>query len=69
MNTGEPPNKKQKIRLPRLKPILYLTCDICGEKLYNYGICQKYIYCSYGCFGILMLNDIINTEHTKFNDS
>ena len=37
----QPPNKKRKIildkiTLPRLKPILYLICDICGEKVYNY---------------------------------
>ena len=37
----QPPNKKgkitlDKISLPRLKPILYLICDICGEKVYDY---------------------------------
>ena len=65
-------NKKitlDKISLPRLKPILYLLCDVCREKVYNYGICQKYIYCSYGCFSILMLNDMNNQEYTNFIDS
>ena len=66
---SEPPVKKRKILLPRLQAIPYLLCDICNEKVYNYGICQKYIYCSYDCFSFLLLNDIINTEHTKFNDS
>ena len=28
----QPPNKKRKVSLPRLKPILYLLCDICREK-------------------------------------
>ena len=65
----ELPTKKRKISLPRLQTIPYLLCDVCREKVYNYGICQKYIYCSYDCFSILVLNDIINTELTKFNDS
>ena len=42
---------------------------MCGEKVYNYGICQKYIYCSYDCFSILMLNDMNNQEYTNFIDS
>ena len=70
MNTdseSEPPVKKRKISLPRLQAIPYLLCDICREKVYNYRICQKYIYCSYACFSILMSHDIINTEHTDFN--
>ena len=28
----QPPYIKRKISLPRLKHILYLLCDICGEK-------------------------------------
>ena len=38
-----------------------------NSKIYNYRICQKYIYCSCDCFSILMLHDIINTEYTDFN--
>ena len=37
MDTGEP----QKLSLPRLKPILYLLCDICNEKVYNCKTCQN----------------------------
>ena len=71
----QPPNKKRKITLdkislPRLNPILYLICDICGEKVYDYKICQNNcIYCSYDCLSVLMLNIINNQEYTDFNDS
>ena len=62
------PNKKRKISLPRLQKVLYLICDICGEKVYDYKSCQNYcIYCSYDCFSILMLNIINNQENTDFN--
>ena len=47
MNTdseSEPPYKKRKISRSRLKPILYLICDICGEKVYDYKTCQKQLY-------------------------
>ena len=45
----QPPNKKRKITLdkislPRLKPILYLICDICGEKAYDYKTWQIIVY-------------------------
>ena len=63
----QPPYKKRKISLPRLKQILYLKCDICGEKVYNYKICQRWVYCSYDCFSILMLTNMNNQENTDFN--
>ena len=64
----QPPYKKRKISLPRLKEILYLNCDICGEKVYNYKTCQNNcIYCSYDCLSVLMLNVINNQENTDFN--
>ena len=67
---SEPPYKKRKISLPRLKPILYLICDICGEKVYDYKSCQNNcIYCNYDCLSVLMLNVINNQENTDFNDS
>ena len=62
----QPPHKKQKISLPRLKPILYLICDICNEKVYDYKTCQN--NCIY-CLSVLMLNIINNQEYTDFNDS
>ena len=71
----QPPNKKRKITLdkislPRLKPILYLLCDICREKVYDYKTCQNNcIYCGYDCFSVLMLNNMNNQENTNFNDS
>ena len=70
----QPPNKKRKITLdkislPRLNQMLYLVCYVCREKVYNYGICQKYVYCSYDCFSILMLADMNNQEYTNFIDS
>ena len=59
----QPPYKKRKITLPRLNPILYLICDICGEKVYNYKTCQtSWIYCRYDCFSVLMLNNMNNQE-------
>ena len=59
-----------KISLPRLKPILYLICDICNEKVNDYQTCQNNcIYCSYDCLSALMLNIINNQEYTNFNDS
>ena len=70
MNTdseNEFPTKKRKISLPRLQPILYLLCDICGEKVYNYGSCQRWIYCSYDCLSVLLLNTINGQENTSFN--
>ena len=63
----QPPYKKRKISLPRLKQILYLKCDICGQKVYNYKTCQKYIYCSCECFSVLMLNDMNKQENTSYN--
>ena len=73
MNTeheSEPPYKKRKITLPRLKPILYLICDMCGEKVYNYKTCQNNcVYCSYDCLSVVMLNNTYNQENTDFNDS
>ena len=36
--------KKRKISLPRLKQILYLNCDICNEKVFNYKTCQTIVY-------------------------
>ena len=70
MNTGEPPNTKRKISLPRLKQILYLNCDICGEKLYSYKTCQNNcIYCSYDCLSVLMSNNMNNSAIPNFIDS
>ena len=64
----QPPYKKQKISLPRLKQILYLNCDICGEKVHDYKTCQNNcIYCRYDCLGVLMLNSINNQVNTDFN--
>ena len=64
----QPPNKKQKVSLPRLKQILYLNCDICGEKVYDYKTCQNNcIYCSYDCLSVLMLNIMNNQQYTDFN--
>ena len=66
MNTeheSELPNKKRKISLPTLKPVLYLICDICGEKMYDYKTCRNNcIYCSYDCLSVLMLNIMNNQE-------
>ena len=57
-----------KISLPRLKPILYLNCEICSTKVYQFKSCQNnWMYCSYDCFSILMLNSINNQEYTDFN--
>ena len=71
MNTNhesEPSNKKRKVSLPRLKQILYLLCDICGEKVYDYKTSQNNCtYCSYDCLSVLMLNIINNQENTDFN--
>ena len=67
----EPPTKKRKttlpkISLPRLQPILYLLCDVCREKVYDYKTCQNNcIYCS--CLSVLMLNNMNNQEYTDFN--
>ena len=72
---SEPPSKKRKatlpkITLPSLKTVLYLICDIRGEKVYNYKTCQNNcIYCGYDCFSVLMLNNMNNQENTNFNDS
>ena len=69
----QPSSKKRKITLdkisiPRLKPIPYLICDICGGKIYDYKTCQNNcIYCSYNCLSVLMLNSINNQEYTDFN--
>ena len=64
----QPPYKKRKITLPRLKQILCLNCDICNEKVYDYKTCQNNcIYCSYDCLSVLMLNIINNQEYTDFN--
>ena len=71
MNTeheSEPPYKKRKITLPILKPILHLTNDIYGEKVYNYETCQNNcVYCSYHCVSGLMLSNMNNQEYTDFN--
>ena len=65
---GQPQNKKRKVSLPRLKQILYLLCDICGGKVYDYKTCQNNcIYCSYDCLSVLMLNNMNNQENTDFN--
>ena len=65
---GQPPYKKRKISLPRLKQILYLLCDICGEEVYDCKTCQNNCtYCSYDCLSVLMLNIINNQEYTDFN--
>ena len=63
----EPPTKKRKFSLLRLQPILFLLCDVCREKVYNYKICQRWVYCSYDCLSVLMLNSINNQENTDFN--
>ena len=64
----QPPFKKRKISLPRLKPILCLMCDICNEKGHNFKTCQNNcIYCSYDCLSVLMLNNMNNQENTAFN--
>ena len=64
----QPPNKNRKVSLPRLKPILYLMCDICGEQVYNYNTCQNYyVYRSYDSLRVLMLNIMNNQENTDFN--
>ena len=64
----QPPNKKRRISSPRLKPISYLICDICGEKVYDYKTCQNNcIYCSYDCLSVLMLNNMNIQEYTGFN--
>ena len=64
----QPPNKRRKISLPRLKPILCLFCDICNEKVYNYKTCQNNCgYCSNDCSSVLMLNNMNNQENTDFN--
>ena len=66
----QPPYKKRKISLPRLKPILYLICDVCGEKVYNYKTCQNNcIYCSYDCLSVIMLNNMNNSGILNFIDS
>ena len=66
----QPPYKKRKISLLKLKAIPYLLCDICSEKVYNYKTCQNNcVYCSYDCLSVLMLNNMNNQENTNFNDS
>ena len=70
----QPPNKKRKISLdkislPRLKTILYLLCDICGERVYDYKTSKRQndcIYCSYDCLSVLMLNNMNNQENATY---
>ena len=63
----QPPYKKQKISLPTLKQILYLNCDICAEKVYNYKTCRNnFIHWCYDCLSVLMLNNMNNQEYTNF---
>ena len=65
----QPPYKKRKISLPRLKQILFLICDIRGEKVYNYKTCQhNCVYCSYDCLSVLMLKNMNNQENTDFHN-
>jgi len=65
----ELPTKKRKLSLslPKLKPILYLNCKICNEKVYQFKPCQNnWIYCSYDCLSVLMLNNMNNQENTTY---
>ena len=47
--------KKRKLNMIQLQPIPFMLCEICKDKVYNYGECQTWIYCGYDCLSVLLL--------------
>ena len=54
--------KRKRNSMSEIKPIPYLLCEICSNRVYNYRHCiSPHIYCSYMCFEVIYL-----TYHSNF---